>query len=83
MKAFRCEAIGVTCIVPAEKSSQAKYQVFKSANEIGYKVTFAEIKVRRASEFDEWALRQTSKEPRTVEYAEMNRNTATNDKERT
>lgn len=57
-KAFRVKAIGMTSITSAENRGQAKANVFRSANEVGYGVTFGEIIAHRAPEYDKWAAQE-------------------------
>jgi hypothetical protein len=50
--AFRTEAIGTTCIVFAERAGQARAATVRAAVDAGYRVTFADVRCRRAKDYD-------------------------------
>lgn len=56
VRAFRVECAfwqpPIVSICRAESASKAKFKCWESANEVGYKVEFADLKVRRAPEYD-------------------------------
>ena len=54
MKAFETVTVpmGIVSIVFAETASKARYTTYLSANDAGYKITFPDITVRRASQYD-------------------------------
>ena len=44
------------CIVMSRSPAKAKYQVYREAREAGYKVNFADLKVRRVPDWDNGGL---------------------------
>ena len=52
IRAFKTKAIGTTSIVFSQSAGRARYITFLSANDAGYKITFADIKVNRSPEYD-------------------------------
>lgn len=55
MKAYKTTAFGITSIVPANSRGQAKWITYRSALDVGYKVSFGDIRAVRASKHDTWA----------------------------
>jgi hypothetical protein len=73
-RAFRTQTKGLpTCdsIVATESHGRARYITFATARECGYKVTFADIRVTRSPEFDQWAERQATGSCWTEEYVRL------------
>ena len=52
IRAFKTKAIGTTSIVFSQSAGRARYVTFRGANDAGYKITFADIKVNRSPEYD-------------------------------
>ena len=55
-RAFKTSCCGIDCIVFADSASKARYTTFLSANDAGWNVCFADIRVIRAPEFDQGVL---------------------------
>ena len=59
LRAFFVKVINwdeANCIVMSRSPAKAKYKVWSSAKEAGYNVKFADLKVRRAPEWDNGGL---------------------------
>jgi hypothetical protein len=55
MKAFRVNVGGISGIACGRSPGNARYTVFQSANDSGYKTSFADIQIKRSPEYDTWA----------------------------
>ena len=62
MKSWRADVVNFgTMICCATNRAQAKFSVWSSAKEVGYKVKFSEISVKREKKYDLWAEKQTKR----------------------
>jgi len=59
-QAWRTSLIGVESVVAAETAGKAAAKTIKAAKDAGFPVIFTEVRVRRAHEFDQWALSDVS-----------------------
>jgi hypothetical protein len=74
MKAYRTTLFGICSIVLSESSGKAKSATVRSAVDAGYKNGFADIKCRRAPEYDQLteslpcSRKLTPNTPYSIEY---------------
>jgi len=59
-RAFRTTCAGVVSIVFHTSAAKARYGVYLSATEVGYGISFKDIRVSRAPEFDSAAIQFVS-----------------------
>lgn len=67
-RAFRTVAADVTSIVAADSRAHAIAITLRSANEVGYRVKFTEVRAIRAPEHDAWAAVDETRHPWGEKY---------------
>lgn len=54
-RAFRLTAYGISGIMAAQSRGQAKFRLFRTLQELGYKPSPSNIRCRREGKYDSWA----------------------------